>query len=441
MKRFKINYALREKISLAAVFVFITLVMLLCNFLTEFCADDYIYMNSFKTGERIDSFFEIFPSMASHAELMNGRLVSHFLAQLFLLLPLPIFKILNTAVFVLEIFLVSRISGSSKKYEPFLLFCAFALIWVYEPAFGQVNLWLDGSCNYLWSSVAALAFIYPYAALFLKRSEIKHICSEILFCVLGFFTGAFSESAAITAIFVAALMILIFRLSGIKIRIVYYIAPIFSVGGLVFMLGAPAELNNKLSDMTLGSLRVNFIAALEMIKKYRALLILFAILAVAAYYFVEEKKTLILSCVLALGGLCANFVHIFASYYPERCASFSVIMFAAADIALIVKLLDTNCRIALKCTFAAFLVIFSYNLFIGVNDIYSSYVQMNENIQRIEECKKEGILDVELPMFSPHSKYSAVSGLKYLDTQTSDTWPNNSMSAYYGVDSIIGYWD
>ena len=50
-------------------------------------------------------------------------------------------------------------------------------------------------------------------------------------------------------------------------------------------------------------------------------------------------------------------------------------------------------------------------------------------------------MNVELPMFVTHSKYSAVSGLKYLDTETYDAWPNNHMAAYYGVESIIGYWE
>ena len=107
------------------------------------------------------------------------------------------------------------------------------------------------------------------------------------------------------------------------------------------MISAPAELKNKLSDFKLGTLRVNFIAALEMIKRYWVLLLAFAILAVLVYHLAEEKRTLVFSVVLAFGGICANFVHIFAGYYPERCAAFSVILFAVYNH-LIVFLLVRN---------------------------------------------------------------------------------------------------
>lgn len=440
-QRLEIRRFSRAQKAFISILALISLIMLLCNALTELCVDDYGYMYSFKTQERITSVWDIFPSMAAHAKSMNGRVVSHFLVQLFLLLPLPIFKILNTAVFVFEIYLILHISGKSEKHDWLLAFCAFALVWVYEPAFGQVNLWLDGACNYLWSAVAALAFFHPYASLFLRDREIKRPVLQVLFYVLGFFSGAFAESTAITVMFMAVLLLLLCRICGKKIRSCYLWTLASCALGFIFMISAPAELKNKLSDFKLGTLRVNFIASLEMIKRYWVLLLAFAILAVLVYHLVEEKRTLVFSVVLAFGGICANFVHIFAGYYPERCAAFSVILFVAADIALMRKLLETNCRLAVKCSAAALLLIFSYYLCIGVNDVFTSHIKMTENVERIEECGKTGIMDVELPMFSPHSKYSAVSGLKYLDTETSDTWPNNYMAAYYGVDSIIGYWE
>ncbi len=431
----------RESKAFIAVLTFISLVMLLCNFLTDLCVDDFCYMGSFATKEPIDSLWDIFPSMAVHAKTMNGRVVAHFLVQLFLLLPFPIFKILNTAIFVLQILLVIRIAGKNAKQEWLLALLAFALIWVCEPAFGQVNFWLDGACNYLWSAVSALFFLFPFADLFMNGKEIKRISLRIAFCVVGLFAGAFAESTAVSAIFIAVFLIVLCFICGKKVNIWYFIALACALVGFIFMISAPAEFENKLAEMNFGTLRVNFIAALDMLKSFAVLPISFAVLACAHFYLVKEKRTLVLACVLALGALCANFVHIFAGYYPGRCASFCVVLFVAADIILISKLLETDACILVKCAAAALAVVFAYHLAFGVNDVFSTHIKISENEQRIEECRRAGVMDVEIPMFVTHSKYSAVSGLKYLDTETSDTWPNNHMAAYYGVKSIIGYWE
>ena len=431
----------RECKAFIAVLIFISLVMLLCNILTDLCVDDFCYMSSFDTKERIDSVWDIFPSMATHAQTMNGRVVAHFFVQLFLFLPLPIFKVINTAVFVLQILLILHLSGSEHKNRWLIALSSFALIWVYEPAFGQVNFWLDGACNYLWSSVAALLFILPYAKLFSDGTNIKRFSVRIAFCVIGFLAGAFAESTAVSAIFIAVLLISFCFIYKTKVSVWYYIWLLFAVLGFIFMISAPAEFKNKLAEMDIGTLRVNFIAALDMLKSFSVIIISFAVLAVAHFYLVKEKRTLVLSLVLVLGALCANFVHIFAGYYPGRCASFCVVLFVAANIILAAGLLKTDAHLPIKCAAAALAVIFAYHLAFGVNDVFSTHIKITENEQRIEECREDGIMNVELPMFVTHSKYSAVSGLKYLDTETHDTWPNNHMAAYYGIESITGYWE
>lgn len=431
----------RESKAFIVALIFISFVMFLCNLLTDLCVDDFCYMGSFATKERIDSLWDIFPSMAVHAKTMNGRVVAHFFVQLFLLLPLPIFKIINTAVFVLQILLILHLAGAKRNQRWFLALCAFALIWVYEPAFGQVNLWLDGACNYLWSSVLALMYLCPFAELFISGREIKRIPLRIAFCGVGLFAGAFAESTAVSVIFMSVCIIVLCFICGKKVSVWYFAALASALIGFIFMISAPAEFENKLAEMNFGTLRVNFIAALDMLKSFAVLPVSFAVLACAHFYLVKNKRTLLLSFILALGALCANFIHIFAGYYPGRCASFCVVLFVAADSLLAGDLLETDARLPIKCAAAALVVIFAYHLAFGVNDVFSTHIKISENEQRIEECREAGIMNVELPMFVTHSKYSAVSGLKYLDTETSDTWPNNHMAAYYGVESIIGYWE
>lgn len=68
---------------LGAVFV----LMLGCNLLTGYLADDFRYMFSFADWSRMERLSQILPSVAAHAKSMNGRLTAHTLVQLSLMLP------------------------------------------------------------------------------------------------------------------------------------------------------------------------------------------------------------------------------------------------------------------------------------------------------------------------------------------------------------------
>ena len=94
--------ALRENKLLVALFACVFLVMLLLNFLTPLCSDDYNYSFSFADGGRITNPLMIIPSMAAHRETLNGRIFSHALAQFFLMLPKAVFNFFNAfnAVFL-----------------------------------------------------------------------------------------------------------------------------------------------------------------------------------------------------------------------------------------------------------------------------------------------------------------------------------------------------
>ena len=123
------------------------LVMLFCNLKTNLLADDFMYCFSFADDSRIDSLADCFPSIWAHRYSMNGRLISHFLVQVFLMLPLGIFKVLNSLILVAEVYLVYRIANRDKARSNLLLLCIFGCIWIFTLNFGQVILWLDGSIN------------------------------------------------------------------------------------------------------------------------------------------------------------------------------------------------------------------------------------------------------------------------------------------------------
>ena len=424
------------------IFVYfgVFLLMVACNYLTYYAVDDYTYLYSFATGERLRSVIDIFPSMVAHASMMNGRLVAHTLAQLTLMLPMWMFDILNALMFTLQIYLIARIWCGKEKHNGFVAVAVFCGIWLFEPAFGQVNLWQDGSCNYLWSIVFGLLFLLPF------YNEVvldKRACSswkKSLFLVLSFLSGAYSETVSAAVIFMASLFILISWIYK-KEKISHYlvVAVIIAFIGYMSIYLAPAQWRNKSTDFSVKIILGNAITALEMYETFGVLALAFAAAFVLNIVQKTDKIYILSALVFFTGSLVANFIMALASSYQERAALGAFIFLVCADGILIVPLLcSKQYKVLLLSGLAVLTMMTIPNLVYGVWDVGSTYLHMRENESMIYEYKSEGIVDIELPMITPKTKYSVLYKLKYLDTQDPLQWPNEDMSSYYGVQSIIG---
>lgn len=197
--------SLEKKIVLWFFFV-LFLVILVLTALTPMLADDYSYSFSFADRSRITSLSGILSSLQAHRDSMNGRMTAHFFAHLFLLLPKPVFCVLNALVFCLIVFSLFRIvRGRDERMNIFLLLLIFFLIWLYTPVFGQVFLWLDGACNYSWALCSILAYLYPYIAAYLRGGPLApgSVWKKALFLLLAFLAGSYSEGASFAAVFIA----------------------------------------------------------------------------------------------------------------------------------------------------------------------------------------------------------------------------------------------
>ncbi len=63
-----------SKALFCAILAVVFAIMLFCNIVTPRIGDDFHYMYSFSTGERITSIADIPASLVAHAQKMNGRL-------------------------------------------------------------------------------------------------------------------------------------------------------------------------------------------------------------------------------------------------------------------------------------------------------------------------------------------------------------------------------
>lgn len=424
----------------SASVVCIFLLMLLLNMHTLYLADDYTYFFSYADGKRMESVLQIVPSMRAHAGISNGRLIAHSLVQFFAMLPGWVFDIVNAGMFTLQIVLLCKICGYGVKRNPFFPAVLFAAIWKYQPLFGQVNLWQDGSCNYLWGIVACLLFLLPFVHMFYAENR------ELLtgrwkrggFLFLAFAAGAYYENTSAAAIGVAMLLTVMTAYCN-KQKVGGYVLAVLLTAclGYISIYLAPAQFDNKAAEMSLYVLFHNLIRAVEVYEEFGILLILYVIMLIFNIYHQSNQKRTFLSLAFLAGSLAANFIMVFASYYKERTAASAVIFLVVADgIALYSLLENLHCRTAAICLMAVSLIVCVPEFLTGVADIRDSYVAMKNNESYIYACKEQGILDIELENVVGTTEQCPVYEIKYLDTQSSDEWPNSDMAKYYGVNSI-----
>ena len=420
-------------VTAAAVFLW----MLLLNCLTPYICDDYVYMNSFQTGERLRSLWEIIPSMAAHSRSMNGRLISHGLEQAFMLLPPVVFDIANAAVFTMTVYLVHRLCAG--KSSTWLFGAVFCLFWLFIPDFGQVALWQVGSVNYFWSLTGCVLFIAPALIRFQTgRDVLKNRLHWLLFCIYGFFFGWYNEIASFVGLcMVICLVLLDVWMNRTRFQPWRLIPVACGFLGFFVMLSAPAQAANKQLDALTLSALVQKAAAytLKFGALFAPLLAAFALLLWKGFREKLNPKALVLAVLFALAGICANYMPLFAAYYPRRCMCTSALMLVMACGFLAAPLLRPR---GVKIVCAALSALTLAAGVWGLSDITDCYRQFRQREETIAASIDSGVLDVTANVVQPKTPYSGFWDLRDLSTEQTQTWPNYNMAQYYGIDSIIG---
>lgn len=410
----------------------------LCNVLTPKLTDDFSYCFSWADGSRIDAVLDIIPSMAAHAQTMNGRLIAHAAAQFFLMLPDWVFDIVNSLVFVAQVPLIVRICKCEERNN-LLHAGVFGAIWICVPVFGQVNLWLDGACNYLWNVFMGLLFIQPYVDHFMNEGKYRMAIPKALFPVLAFLMGGWGESGSAAFIFIAAaLTALCHFYRHKKVPPVFFIALFLAAAGYLTMYLAPAQAG-KGGAMTLLGLCKGLFRCLQRLGDIWMLAAAFGLLLLLNLRAGTGKNRMLLAGVFFLGAMCANFILIFAASYPERVAVNATVLLVAADAVLMQGIFEEGDYRTVAASLLALLVVTApARMTWGACDIFRTYGALKANENRLIASVEDGEKDITLPIVHADTKYSAVWGLRYLAEGDPDNWPNNSMADYFGADSITG---
>lgn len=234
-------------ISVTVIFLvtfIIGLLFYILNYYTPLFADDYSYAFSFSTEERMTSVSQIFNSQIGHYKNMNGRSITHSLAQLFLILGDDVFNIINVFSFLLLIYLIYyHACGSLKNFSLTRLSIIAMLLFLCCPAFGQSFLWITGAANYLYGILIILCVLLPYRRQTkinrTNTSLLYEIIMAIVYLLLGVIAGWTNENNSIAMIIIIVGYLVFFYSKSIKIHGWNITGCVGAIIGCSIMLSSP----------------------------------------------------------------------------------------------------------------------------------------------------------------------------------------------------------
>lgn len=450
-------------VSVVMVTLVIAVLFYVLNFYTPLFADDYSYSFSFSTGERIESVSQIVDSQIAHYQIMNGRSITHSLAQVFLLVGDRIFNYVNVFFFLLLILLVYfHACGTFRNFSLSKYTMIAMLLFLSTPAFGQSYLWITGAANYLYGILIVLCVLIPYRLYINVDSSNFHPLFEALSACIYFFlciiAGWTNENTSIAMIVMMIGYIARFCLKSRRIHAWSVTGCIGGIIGCMLVLLSPGTA--KRLEVAGGSggifswLKRVVLYSCDMIVYFHLEILLFVILL--CLYLYQKKRVLgkdtlkkvVLMCqecdvslIYFLGFLASVYSMIVSPQFPERAWSGPLILFIISIIGFssLVDMSETRAVVGKRIAFGFALLLFAstyVNAYFELKNVNASYC---DRVSIIENARSSGKSSVGIPSICGWSGYSCYysnfGNSGDLDVDSSK-WPNTAIARYYEIGEI-----
>lgn len=428
----KLYYAL-------AALLFLT--MLLLNLLTPFAADDYFYSYSFATGERIQSVWEIFPSLLAHGRELNGRYAPHFFVQLFTMWPEWIFDLCNAAVFVFLALGLCRLGTGKGRPSACLFVIATGFLFLFPPDFGGPMLWTSGSLNYLWCGAAATALLQPFRRALLGEGAAPGAGKTAALCLTALWIGNCSES--FSAAFTALLVLCFFASRFLGRKKTFWMLPVAACAllGWLFLTLAPGDAGRIAQNASL-ELGVYLERLVKLAQKWKEYLLwpsaAFLLLLGLCLARKAPVENVVFACLLAFTALLCHGSMILADYHPLRTFFWPVTLLAAACAILFPHAFAPESPsgrgvVSGLTLLIAFLLL--VELAQALPNNYNRWQLCRARNAEIVEMREQGETDVRTFGLLSLSRYDMFNDVVEL-TADPDYRANVAAAKYYGVQSL-----
>lgn len=417
------------------ILVCIYLMMLILNLLTPILADDYSYSLGLD-DTKINSFMDIINYQWWHYFNWGGRSVAHTIAQFLLLFPKTIFNIINPLIYTCLIYLIYLHAKGNKESNPLFLLLIHLGLWFLLPVFGQTCLWLVGSCNYLWTSVIILWFLWIYR----NKESNPSIIKLIGIFILGFLAGWTNENTSAGLIVILLGYIIMQKVCSKKEKIqkIQIVGLIGTILGFLVMILAPGNFVRTTAFQDNSFFLVKIIKrAIDMtITAGNYLLPIVIILVIALSIKIYHKKKIENDVyIFLLGGLATIYSMVLSPTFPERSWTGVIIFLLIAMFNILYNIEKINKLykyiILDCCIILSFIYITDYiDLGIDINNLRNTWEYRINEMEKMDD-ESQAVFD----RYTTYNPKNPAYGLSDLNTNKKE-WPNTAIADYYEIKSI-----
>lgn len=402
----------------------------LVNFFTPLLTDDFFYAYHSK------SIPEIFNHQVWHYFNWGGRTIAHTIAEIFLYMPKGIFNIFNSLIQVLEVYLIYKIAkGNSKERKPVLLIATYFLLWFFLPVFGVTNIWLVGSCNYLWTTVMILFLIYQYI------QEEKDTVGNILFMFLfGVLAGWSNENTSFGCL-VTICGLCVWKKSHKKSISKWNIAGILgNVTGFALMILAPG---NFVRSETLVEEKTFLVRIISRFMQYTEnivtyLLPLIIILTILISVYIYQKKKIDQRIIpFIFGSIFTIYSMLLSPQFPDR-AWTGVVVLLIVPIIMLLYSVESVSKVIYYVMIDSIVIgsfIFVQGYFLLLADVRNLNLTWKAREKEILEIKENNGTKAEFERYYPITSKSPAYGLADIEKDPKH-WANDLVAKYYGLEEV-----
>ena len=407
-------------------FVLIFLFMFIFNCMTPYIMDDYQLMFDSTQTHRITSLFQIIKELHRMYFTWGGRILAHFFTYSFLSLPKWIFNIINSIVYVLNVYLIYLISKGNKNVSYAYLLFIHMLIFVFFPVVGQVFFWLDGSCNYSFTLLFQLFFIY--LILNIKEDKIK---KYFFYFFISFIAGMCNENSSLSLI-IFLVLYLINNREYLKLKIVSLVGLIM---GYLFLFLAPGNyVRMEIVGGHVSFFYHFFEKLLYLINNFWPMII--GVLLFVVVFFIKNKNEGRICLLFYLTGLVSFFSMLASPQLSVRSFTITVIYIFIIGMKIF---FDFNKDIYIIISTIILSVIFLCISVVTIFDYYDYYRFMSKRDSIILKAKKNGEESIKVEKHDLYKNSRIPVSSDFYDIKDDYLeFPNRYMGKYYGI-KIYGY--
>ena len=321
-----------------------------------------------------------------------------------------------------------------------MLALIYLSLWMVSPVFGQTNLWMCGSVNYLWATFFCMAALVPYA-LYLNRAFAPRRWLAPACLVAGLVAGWASENTSAGLLVALVLCVGSFLWRDKKAPLWAWLGLLGALAGFALLILAPGNYQRQDAAADprgpLTILAVRFLTALDQLVSSGGLvlLVLFAVLFCLLAMQRPGAAGLFRPLVFFAAALGANFAMILSPVYYPRSTHGVFTFLTAACAACAVQLDGKQMRRALAAGAAGLTMAAAVQFVWAGYDIASFFVMRQTREAALLESAAAGETEVVTYAIESYTRWCAGWGLPDLRQDPAD-WVCADTAKYYGLNSL-----